>query len=365
MPVARFLLRRLAALTALLVTLSFIVFSLLHVAPGNLVKNLLGPRPATPEAVAAIRERYHLDEPFLAQYAHWLGGVLRGDLGVSARSGTDITTVLGDRVGLTLLLAGLAALLAIGVGVPLGIRAAQRTGSLTDRLITGSAVVGVSAPGFAVGLLLLYVFAVMLSWFPIYGTGEPGLDRLRHLALPAVALALGTGAMVVKVTRTAVARELQQDYVTFARSRGVPERVVRRTYLRNASVPVVTSAGLVVAGLVGGSVLVESVFAIPGLGVLLADSITYKDVPVVQAITLLVAATIGVTTALVDLYTAVADPRVRRATVGHGRGRGAVGAVADPTLPDAALPTSAQPDGSLPGGSLPGGTPGPGAGGAA
>ncbi|NKX92658.1 ABC transporter permease [Sanguibacter hominis ATCC BAA-789] len=315
MNVARFLARRLVTLAALLVVLSFIVFSLLYVAPGDIVKNLLGTRPAAPETVAAIRARYHLDDPFLVQYWKWLGNALTGDLGESVRTSVPVTQMFGDRIGVTLLLTGLAALLALGFGVPLGIRAAQRHGSAVDRGIVATSIVGISAPGFAVGLLLLYVFAVMLGWFPLYGLGEPGLDRLWHLALPAVALALGVGAIVVKITRTAVLRELSEDYVAFARSRGLAPSAVRSMYLRGAATPIVTSTGLVLAGLFGGSVLVETTFALPGLGVLLADSITFKDLPVVQALTLVIATFIGVTTALVDLFAVLVDPRVRRARV--------------------------------------------------
>lgn len=312
MTVLRFLGRRAAALAAMLVAVSFLVFGLLHLAPGDVVRNLLGSRPASPESVAAVRAQYRLDDPFLVQYGTWLGRALRGDFGTSVRTGVPVTQMLDGRVGLTLTLAVLAGALAIGVGVPLGIRAAGRRGSAEDRAITSVAVVGISAPGYAVGLVLLYALAVMTGWFPLYGAGDPGLDRLWHLALPAVALAVGVGALVVKVTRTAVLRELDQDYVTFARARGLQPRAVRRIVLRAASVPVVTSAGLVLAALVGGSVLVETTFALPGLGVLLADSITFKDVPVVQALTLLLATFIGVTTAAADLFAAVVDPRVRR-----------------------------------------------------
>lgn len=315
MAVLRFVLRRVAALAAMLLVLSFLVFALLYLAPGDVVRNLLGARPVTPEAVAQVRAQYHLDDPFWLQYGRWLGGALRGDLGTSVRTGTPVSQMLDGRVGITVTLAVIAGVLAIGVGVPLGVRAARRRGSATDRAITSASVVGISAPGFAVGLVLLYVFAVMLGWFPLYGIGDPGLDRLWHLALPGVALAVGVGALVVKVTRTAVARELDQDYVTFARARGLTPRAVRRLYLRGAAVPIVTSAGLVLASLVGGSILVETTFALPGLGVLLSDSITFKDVPVVQAVTLLLATVIGVTTAVVDLFAVLADPRVRRSKV--------------------------------------------------
>ncbi len=315
MAVLRFVVRRVAALAAMLVVLSFLVFALLYLAPGDLVRNLLGARAVTPRAEAAIRAQYHLDEPFWVQYARWLGGALHGDFGTSVRTGTPVSQMLDGRIGVTVTLAVIAGVLAVGIGVPLGIRAARRRGSAQDQAITSASVVGISAPGFAVGLVLLYVFAVMLGWFPLYGVGDPGLDRLWHLALPAVALAVGVGALVVKVTRTAVLRELDQDYVTFARSRGLSGRKVLRMYLRGAAVPIVTSTGLVLASLIGGSILVETTFALPGLGVLLSDSITFKDVPVVQAVTLLLAAFIGITTAVVDLFAILADPRVRRTKV--------------------------------------------------
>ncbi|MBU4337596.1 MAG: ABC transporter permease [Actinobacteria bacterium] len=305
--------RRLAATTALLLTLSFLVFSLLYLAPGDVARNLLGTRPVSDEALAAVREKFGLDQPFLVQYWHWLSGALTGDLGDSVRSGSAVSAVLGQRVGLTLQLTVLAFVIALGIGIPAGVRAARRHGSAQDRTIVGLAVIGVAAPGFAVGLLLLYVFAVMLGWFPVYGTGQTPLDRLWHLALPAVALAAGLAALVVKVTRTAVLRELESDYVTFARARGLRPRAVARLYLTNAAIPVLTSAGLLLAFLFGGTILVETTFSLPGLGSLLAESITFKDIPVVQAVTLVVAVAISLAGLVVDLLTLAVDPRVRRA----------------------------------------------------
>lgn len=304
--------RRLVATATLLLALSFLVFSLLYLAPGDVARNLLGARPASPEALAAVREKFGLDQPFLTQYWHWLSGALTGDLGESVRSGSQVTDVLGQRVGLTLQLTVLAFVIALGVGVPAGIRAARRHGSVQDKAIVSLAVVGVAAPGFAVGLVLLYVFAVMLGWFPVYGTGDTPLDRLWHLALPAVALAAGLAALVVKVTRTAVLRELESDYVTFARARGLTPRAVARLYLTNAAIPVLTSAGLLLAFLFGGTILVETTFSLPGLGSLLAESITFKDIPVVQAVTLVVAVVISLAALAVDLLTLAVDPRVRR-----------------------------------------------------
>jgi peptide/nickel transport system permease protein len=304
--------RRLASTAALLLALSFVVFSLLYLAPGDVARNLLGTRPVSPEAIAAVREKFGLDQPFLAQYWHWLSGALSGDLGESVRTGATVTSTLADRVGLTAQLTALAFVLALGIGIPVGVRAARRHGSLTDRALVGLSVVGVAAPSFAVGLLLLYVFAVMLGWFPVYGVGVGPLDRLWHLALPSLALAAGLAALVVKVTRTVVLRELESDYVTFARARGLSGQQVARLYLANAAIPVLTSAGLLMAFLFGGTILVETTFSLPGLGSLLAESITFKDIPVVQAVTLVVAVVISLTTLAVDLLTLAVDPRVRR-----------------------------------------------------
>lgn len=310
--VARFTLGRLAATLALLVALSFIVFALLQLTPGDPARNLLGPRPVSPEALAAVRAQYHLDEPFLAQYLHWVGGVLHGDFGRSIRSDESVTSLLASRVLLTFELATYAFLLTVLVAVPLGVAAAWRAGGAMDRGTTVGAIIGVAAPSYAVGLLLLYAFGVRLQVFPVYGSGDGGVERIWHLTLPAITLALGVGALVYKLTRTAVLTELDQDYVAFARSRGLSRRQVRSLVLRNAMLPVITSLGLVFAFLFGGTILVEVTFALQGIGSLLASSVTFKDVPVVQAITLLTAAVIALTALAVDLVSFGADPRVRR-----------------------------------------------------
>ncbi|GLX09413.1 ABC transporter permease [Microbispora sp. NBRC 16548] len=313
--VLAFALRRAAATLALLLALSLLVFALLYLAPGDVARNLLGTRNVTPEALARIRELHHLDEPFLAQYWWWLSHAATGDFGTSIRTGGQVGPLLLDRTGVTAATAGLAFLLSVLAGVPAGIATAVRRGRPLDRVIVAASVVGVSAPGFAVGLILLYVFALGLGWFPVYGTGEGFLDALWHLVLPAVALAFGLGAFVVKLTRAAVIRELDQDYVTFARGRGLSERRVLRLVLRNAAIPIVTSLGLMVAYLFGGTVLIEVTFALPGLGSLMEESVLFKDVPVVQALTLVVALVVSVTALAVDLSYLAIDPRVRARAV--------------------------------------------------
>ena len=308
----RFALVRLAATAVLLLAVSFVVFGLLHLTPGDPARNLLGPRPANPEVLQSIRDQYHLDDSFLGQYLHWSSGVLHGDLGQSIRSDEPVTSLLADRVVITQQLATLPDLHSIPTRVPFDVTSARRAGSVLDRTAGITSIVGVGAPTYAVGLLLLYLFGVTLEWFPVYGSGDGGFDRWWHLVLPSITLATGVGALVLKLTRTAVLAELDQDYVAFARSRGLSARQVRALVLRNAVMPVITSLGLVFGFLFGGTILVEVTFALPGIGSLLAGSVTFKDVPVVQAITLLTAAVIALTALAVDLFAFVADPRVRR-----------------------------------------------------
>lgn len=310
--VVRFSLGRLLATAGLLLALSFIVFVLLYAMPGDPAQNLLGVRSASPEVLAQVRAQYHLDDPLVVQYLHWLGSVLHGDFGQSIRSDESVLTLLGSRVLLTIQLVAYAFVITVVVAVPLGVLSAWRAGGTVDRGASTAAIVGVGAPAYAVGLLLLYVFGVEFGLFPIYGSGDDGLDRFTHLTLPAVTLAIGLGALVLKLTRTAVLGELDQDYVAFARSRGLSNRKIQSMVLRNALLPVITSLGLVLTFLFGGTILVEITFALQGIGSLLASSVTFKDVPVVQAVTLLTAAVIALVALAVDLLYFAADPRVRR-----------------------------------------------------
>ncbi|MGK0742499.1 ABC transporter permease [Leucobacter sp. Z1108] len=308
---ARMIAVRVVGVVFILLVISLLTFGLMYLAPGDLVKNLLGNRPTSPEAVAAIREQYRLDDPFLVQYFTWLGNALQGDFGTSVRMQQPVTTVIGARVGLTVALCLLAFVIAALVAIPLGIASAARAGSTIDRVSSSVTLIGLSAPTFALALLLLYLFAFFLPIFPIYGGGSGPLDTLYHLVLPAVILAAGLGAILMRMTRAAMIRELSSDAVAFARARGIAERDVRWIALRAAAIPIVTGAGLVLTFLVGGTIIVETIFALPGLGSLLQDSVLFKDIPVVQALTLVVAAVIAVIAIVVDLSYLALDPRVR------------------------------------------------------
>lgn len=309
---ARLVARRLLAAVGILLLVSFAVFALLYIAPGSVEQILIGPREATPELIAELRAQYHLDDPFFVQYWGYLEGLLQLDFGTSIRTSEPVVDAVRTAIPVTVFLGVYAFVLTIGVGVPLGIVAALRRRSLVDRGIVGVSVAGVSAPAFATGILLLYVFSVRLGWFPTVGAGEGFLDRLWHLTLPALALALSAGALVVKITRAAMINALDQDYLTFARARGLSQARVLTAYaLRNALVPIVSSGGLILAYVLTGAVLVEVTFTLPGLGNLMIEAVTSKDFPVVQAVAMTFAAAIILINLTVDILYLLIDPRIR------------------------------------------------------
>ena len=306
-----YLARRLLALVLIVVVISFVVFSLLYLAPGSPEELLLGARPATPETIKAIRDEYHLNDSFLEQYKIWAVNALHGDFGRSIRTNEPVTAALKHRFSLTLQLGIFAFVITMLVGVPLGILSAIRKQSTLDRGVVGLSVVGISVPAFASGILLLYVFAVELGWFPVFGEGSGVVDRVHHLALPAIALALTGMGLVLKLTRTAMISALETDFVTFARARGISERRVLTHYaLRNALIPIVTAGGLLLAYMLAGTVLVEVTFALPGMGSLLVDSVQSLDLPVVQALAILIALIVVVVNLLTDLIYVLIDPRI-------------------------------------------------------
>ncbi|RII20651.1 Dipeptide transport system permease protein DppB [Streptomyces sp. YIM 130001] len=319
MPVLRFVAKRLAGTVVILLAVGLLVFSLLTLSPGSVVDTLLGDQQPTPEAVRAIEARYHLDDPFIVQYGHWLTDALGGDLGVSMQSGEPVTRTISAQLPLTLQLAGCALILVCVFGVTIGVAAGVRSGGKLDRTASAGAIVGMSIPGFAVGILLIHVFGVQLGWFPVYGAGDSGFaDRLSHLVLPAVALAVNLVALLMRQSRAAVLHVMEQDYITFARARGLNRRRIMVRYaLRNTALPVVTAAGLLLIVAISGAALVESVFSLPGVGQLMVQSVNAKDMPVVQGVTICVAALVVVVNLLVDVLALVIDPRTRLSPSGR------------------------------------------------
>jgi peptide/nickel transport system permease protein len=307
-----FIARRLLAMAALLLIISFGVFTLLYLAPGSTEQILLGTRPATPETLHAIREQFHLNDSFLEQYWIWLDNAIHLDFGRSVRTSEPVASGIENRLDVTLFLGAYAFVVSMLIGVPLGMLAALRKSTGVDRCIVGASVMGVSSPAFATGIFLLYVFGVLLGWFPVFGSGEGFADRFWHLTLPAITLGIGSMALVLKLTRAAMIEALEQDYVTFALARGLSRsRVLFAHALRNALIPILTAAGLLLGSLLTGAVLVEVTFALPGVGSLLIDSVDFKDLPMVQGVALLTAAIVILVNLVVDVLYLFVDPRVR------------------------------------------------------
>jgi peptide/nickel transport system permease protein len=312
-----FVLRRLLVLGLLLVFVSFAVFSLLYVAPGSALDVLFGTRPRTPETVQLLRHEYHLDRPFFTQYWIWAKEAAQLQFGNSIQTTLPVTDEIKARLPTSLFLGIYAYIITMLLGVGFGIVSALKRRSAVDRGIVASAIVGLSTPAFVSGIFLLYLFAIVLPWFPVFGRGAGFWDELWHLTLPAVALALGAAAYVLKHTRAAMIGVLDQDYVTFARARGLSARRFLFVYaLRNALIPVVTISGLILAYVITGAVLVEVTFSLPGIGELLVQSATAKDLPMIQGVAMVVAVVIMLANLLADLVYVAADPRIR---LGRGR----------------------------------------------
>jgi peptide/nickel transport system permease protein len=307
-----FILRRLAVAVPLLLLISFGVFALVKLAPGDPIRALIGSRPANAETLAAIREEFHLNDPFFVQYGKWLVQVVQGDLGRSITGNRAVIAMIRDRLGLTIYLSVMGAVIVLVVGVALGMLAAFRHGSRLDRAVVMVGVVGISSPAFVTGIFLLYFFGVVLGWFPTFGPGRGFFDRGWHLVLPALALALSVMAIVTKITRSAAVEVLSKDYVTFARARGLGATRVAFAYvLRNALIPVVTAAGLIVVGLVAGAIYVEVTFALPGIGSLTVDAVQKRDLPLIQGTTLLFSVFVVLINLVIDVIYVMIDPRIR------------------------------------------------------
>jgi peptide/nickel transport system permease protein len=309
-----YLLRRVAAFVATLCFVSVLVFVVIRILPGDPVLVIMGTE-GSPEAAARLRESMGLNRPLVVQYVDWLARATRGDLGTSIQYDVPVGALIVSRLPVTVPLMGLAALFMILAALPLGIFAATRHRRLGDYLTMIVSQIGIAVPSFWAGLLLILLFSVRLGWVQSGGfTGwSEGLwPALRSLLLPAVALGFFQAAVLIRATRSAVLDVLREDYVRTARAKGVREAlvVVKHTF-RNAMIPVVTVMGLQLGQLIAGSIILESVFALPGLGRLALGAITARDLPVVQGVTLFVASCIVAINFVVDLTYAVLDPRIR------------------------------------------------------
>ena len=308
----RFVLKRLLVAIPLLILISFVVFSLVKLAPGDPVRILMGAKPATEETLNAIRERYNLNDPFLVQYGKWVWAVVQGDLGRSIQGNRRIGGIIASRMEVTLFLAAMSAVIIIVGGIGLGALAAFRRGTWVDRAVVMFGVIGISSPAFVIGIFLLYFFGVVLQWFPVFGDGDGFIDRFWHLVLPALALSFSVMAIVIKITRAAMVEIMDKDYVAFARARGLSARYIATRYiLRNAMVPVITAAALILVGLVAGSIYVEVTFSLSGFGSLTYEAVEGRNLPLIQATALIFSVIVVVANLLVDILYVLLDPRIR------------------------------------------------------
>ncbi|AOS78250.1 MULTISPECIES: ABC transporter permease [Hydrogenophaga] len=311
---AAFILRRLLSTLPVLLFVAVFVFLILRLAPGDPAALIVGDM-GTEADIARVRQSLGLEGPLPAQFLHWVGELLRGNLGESYYFKTGVTELIAQRLEPTLSLAAFTIVLAVLIAVPLGVIAAARHGGWLDRALMGFSVLGFSVPVFVIGYALIWVFSLHLGWLPVQGYSRlsNGVGPwLSQLVLPALTLSLVYTALIARVTRAAVSEALTEDHVRTARAKGLAERaVLMRHALANAAVPIVTVIGIGIALLIGGVVVTETVFAIPGLGQLTVDAVLSRDFPVIQGVILLFSVVYVLINLLIDLSYVLLDPRIR------------------------------------------------------
>jgi peptide/nickel transport system permease protein len=309
-----YVIRRLLSTVLVLVIVGVFVFLLLHLSPGDPAAIIAGDN-ATSDQIDAIRRKLGLEDPLPVQFLRWAGHVLTGDLGVSIFSNEPVLKLVGQRLEPTISLALTTLVIAVTLAVTFGVIAAWKAGSLIDRLLMVLSVIGFSVPGFVIGYVLIYTFAIWLQWLPVQGytpIAEGFTPWLRNLVLPSVTLGLAYMALIARITRATMLEVLEEDYIRTANAKGAATMAVLiRHGLRNAGVPIVTIVGIGVALLISGVVITETVFNIPGVGRLVVDAITKRDYPIIQGTILLIAAVYAIINLLVDLSYVILDPRIR------------------------------------------------------
>jgi peptide/nickel transport system permease protein len=309
-----YILRRLAATVPVLFTVAVMVFLMLRLTPGDPAAIIAGDN-ATSQQILEIRTKLGLEQPILQQFFIWLGSILRGDLGESFFFRKTVFELISERIEPTLSLAFFTIVIAVLIAIPLGVVAAYRQGTWIDRVVMGFSVIGFSVPVFVIGYLLIYVFAIQLGWFPVQGYQRISggiFPWFRSLVLPAFTLSVIYIALIARMTRTSVLEVLSEDYIRTARAKGQTEvKVLFQHALKNAAVPIVTVVGIGVALLIGGVVVTESVYSIPGLGRLTVDAVLARDFPVIQAIILAFSFVYVLINLIVDLSYTIFDPRIR------------------------------------------------------
>jgi peptide/nickel transport system permease protein len=310
MNLVAFLRRRIVQMLPVLLGISLVTFFMIHLIPGDPARNMLGPR-ATPERIAELRQSLGLDEPLWSQYGRFLAGVIHGDFGTSLYYRQAVGPLVMDRLPATIFLVVYSAILALLVALPLGVAAAVRRNSWVDQVIRTVSLVTLAMPAFWLGVLFILLFGLQLGWFPIGGYGDTFRDRLHHLFLPALTIALAMAPIIIRSLRSSMASNLRAQYAMTARAKGLSERrVVTGHVLRPSMISTVTVLAVNLGFLIGSTVIIETVFAIPGLGFLMVSSIQTRDYPVIQAVTLVMAVLVILINLCADLTYALLDPRV-------------------------------------------------------
>lgn len=310
-----YIIQRILLVIPTLIIVSFMVFLLVRIMPGDYVQAKLGDVAYTEEEAEEFRHRLGLDRPIYHQYVTWMGGILRGDLGESLVTSESVRTELGERLEVTLELGALSLVLTVLIGVPIGVVAAVRRDSLLDYVLRSGAILGVAIPGFWIAIVALVYASIWFEWSPpiVYRrfTDDP-LANMQQFLLPAAIMALGTSAIVMRMTRSMVLEVFGQDYIRTARAKGLRERIVLlRHALRNALIPVITIVGVSAAALLGGTVIFESIFALPGMGRYMIGAVRTRDYPVVEGVTLAMSTGVVLVNLVVDVSYNLLDPRIR------------------------------------------------------
>jgi peptide/nickel transport system permease protein len=309
-----FIARRLVAIVPVLAVVAVLVFMMLRLTPGDPAAVIAGDN-ATSDQIAAIREKLGLDLPIWQQFGIWIGNILQGNFGESFFFKKTVAELIAQRLEPTLALALCTLIFAVSLSVPIGVLAAYRQGSAFDRSVMAFSVLGFSVPGFVIGYCLIYVFAIELGWLPVQGYVRVGVDFgqfLERMVLPSLTLSVGFIALIARITRASVLEVLNEDYIRTARAKGLSSRVVlMRHALRNAAVPILTVIGLGIAILMGGAVVTESVFGLPGLGRLTVEAVLSRDFPTIQTVILLFSVVYVVINLVIDISYTIFDPRIR------------------------------------------------------
>lgn len=302
----KYIIKRIALMIPVIIVMTIIVFMIFYFAPGDPVSRIAGPN-VTPEVYESIKQKYGLDKPFIVQYLKFAKSVIEGDFGISILQGRPVIEMIKERLPVTLQIGLLGFLITFVIAIPAGVIAAVKKNTAVDYLCMSGTLLGIAIPTFWLGMLLLYVFAYKLRWFPISGDGT-----IKQLILPSFAIGLTNAAITARMVRSSMLEVLKQDYVRTARSKGLFEKIVIYNHaLKNAMIPIITLMGLRLGWIIGGSVALEIIFSIPGIGRLMVDSILARDYPVVQGAMIVLTSSIILANILADILYTVVDPRIR------------------------------------------------------